>query len=372
MMAIDQGAYPPGEMKARSDQMIERAEHVFEASPNHPGAAHYLIHVSDIDPSFTNRSLPAARAYARIAPDASHALHMPSHVFLRLGLWNEVARSNERSWAASRREMARDHLGGAEVDAHSLQFLAYAYLEGGRWRDARALIDSARRVIGNADVSSGLHVDARYAISELSFLMARETGRWNEVVAPPPDRPPSNPREQGFIAIARYARAVTQAMRGDTTGLAASTAVARHRADSLGSAAPAADYVAAELEALLAGARGDETRAIERLTHAADFEDHLPLVGPPSFLSARELLGDAYLKARRADSAAAQYERALAKAPNRSAALLGLARARLALGDRDAARNAYARLMASWQRADADVPALAEVRAGASDRRGSR
>jgi hypothetical protein len=235
MLAIDEDAFPSDTMKVRAKQMVERAEHVFKANPNHPGAAHYLIHVSDLDPSFSTSALPAARAYARIAPDASHALHMPSHVFLRLGLWDEVASSNEQSWAASRREMARDKLSGAELDSHSLRFLAYAYLEGGRWSAARALADSARRVIGNADVYGASHVDTRYTISDLTFLDAAETGRWNDAVLPPVAQgPPQNPRERFFATSAEYARVVIQAMRGDTAALAAGAAAFRSRANAAG------------------------------------------------------------------------------------------------------------------------------------------
>jgi len=368
MMAIDEDAYPPSELPARKAQMVDLAEHVFAVSPNHPGAAHYLIHVSDLDPSYTTRSLPAARAYARIAPDASHALHMPSHVFLRLGLWDEVASSNERSWAASRREMARDHLSGAELDAHSLSFLAYAYLEAGRWRAARALVDSARRVIGNADFTAPSHVDGRYAISDLSFLYAAETGRWQDAVLPPtPSSPPQNQRERGFAAIAQYARGVIGAQRGDTAALAMAAAGFRSRADSTPQGR-VPDFVASELEGLLAQARGDRARAIERFARAGDLEGQVPIVGPPRFLFARELLGAEYLRAGQPDSAAAQFERVLANAPNRSASLLGLARARRAAGDRAGATATYAKLATNWRRADAGLPALAEVRAGAAGR----
>jgi tetratricopeptide (TPR) repeat protein len=351
MMAIDQDAYPPTEVPARKAQMVDLAEHVFAVSPNHPGAAHYLIHVSDLDPSYTTRSLPAARAYARIAPDASHALHMPSHVFLRLGLWDEVASSNERSWAASRREMARDHLSGAEIDAHSLSFLAYAYLEAGRWRAAHALIDSARRVIGNTDLTTASHVDARYAVSDLAFLYAAETGRWRDAILPPPaSSPPQNQRERSFAARGAYARSVIVAQRGDTVALAADAAALRSRADSMAQGAQFADFAASELEGLLAQARGDRTRAVQRFAHAGDFEDRLPMVGPPAFLFARELLGAEYLRAGQPDSAAAQFERVLANAPNRSASLLGLARARRAAGDRAGATATYAKLASNWRR----------------------
>ena len=370
IIAIGEDAYPPDTMKVRAKQMVERAEHVFKANPNHPGAPHYLIHISDQDPLFTTSALPAARAYARIAPDASHALHMPSHVFLRLGLWEEVAASNERSWAASRREMARDHLSGAELDSHSLLFLSYAYLESGRWRAARALVDSARRVIGNADVSAASHIDGRYAVSNLAFLAAAHTGRWNDAVLPPTAKGPAqNGREQFFAMRADYERVVIQRVRGDTAALAEGAAAFRARADSAGRRAPPAfEFLASELEGLLAQARGDQSRAIERFSHAGDFEDQIPVVGPPSFLFARELLGAEYMKAGHADSAAVQFQRVLAHVPNRSASLLGLARARVASGERDAAIKSYTQLLTIWKRADADVPALAEVRAGAAGR----
>ena len=370
MMAIDEDAYPAADRPARSAQMIDLAERVFTASPNHPGAAHYLIHVSDLDVSFTRRSLPAARAYARIAPDASHALHMPSHVFLRLGLWDEVASSNERSWAASRREMARDHLSGADLDSHSLKFLIYAYLETGRWRAARALVDSARNVIGDADMSSATHVDGRFAVSELMFLYASGTDRWNDAVFAPVTTSPQNQREQGFALAGDYARVVILAMRGDTAALAKGAADFRRRADAAPS--PRLDYLAAELEGLTAKVRGDRVRAIERFAHAGALEDGAPVVGPPWYLIAREQLGALYLDAGRADSAALQFEQVLVNQPNRTSALVGLARARKALGETDAAAKAYAAVVANWHRADAGIPGLEEARAGAAGRTGNR
>ena len=369
MIALDLDAFPREDRRARSADMIDRAEHVFATNPNHPGAAHYLIHVSDLDPSFTTRALPAARAYARIAPDASHALHMPSHVFVRLGMWDDVAASNVRSWNASRREMIRDRASGADLDAHSLLFLAHAYLESGRWHAARALVDSARRVIGKADVSGAAHVDGRYAVSDLAFLYAFETDRWADAVLPPTaDGPAKNSREMSFALTADYARVVIQAKRGDTAALVRGAALFRARADSAGFAARVKNFIATELEGMLAQARGDSLRAIERFARAGLVEDGAPVGGPPKFVIARELLGAAYLRAGQADSAAAQFERVLVNTPNRSAALLGLARSRVAAGDSNAAAAAYARLSANWRHADADLPALAEVRAGASKR----
>jgi len=367
MLAIDQRAFPADSMDVHAKQMVDLAEGVFKANPNHPGAAHYLIHISDFDPAFSTRALPAARAYARIAPDASHALHMPSHVFLRLGLWDDGASSNERSWAASRREMVRDKLTGADIDSHSLDFLSYAYLEAGRWRAARAIIDTARRVIGKADLSDPSHFGTRYAISSLTFVNAAETGSWRDVVfAPATTGPPQSQRQWFTMMVADYQRHVIEAMRGDTAALAAGVADFRARSDAAHAAMPGLEFAASELEGLLARARGDSARAMERLTHAGIFEDRIPIAGPPPFVSAHELVAAAYSKAGHPDSAAAHFERLLTDQPKRSAALLGLARARVALGERDAAVKAYSQLLANWHGADADIPNLAEARGGAT------
>ncbi|HVR10980.1 MAG TPA: hypothetical protein VMW75_23255, partial [Thermoanaerobaculia bacterium] len=115
------------------------AEEVFARNPRHPGAVHYLIHSYD-DPVHAPLGLRAARVYARIAPAAAHALHMPSHIFLALGMWDEVAASNEASWAASEERRRRLRLPLEERGYHALSWLAYAYLQQGRLRDARRLL----------------------------------------------------------------------------------------------------------------------------------------------------------------------------------------------------------------------------------------
>ena len=119
---------PPSERAAMIDAAIAGGERVFALNPQHPGAAHYLIHAYDT-PSRAAQGLPFARAYADIAPDAEHALHMPSHIFMQLGLWHDAAASNERAWAASRAWVQRRGLTGAHLDFHSLSWLQYAYLQ---------------------------------------------------------------------------------------------------------------------------------------------------------------------------------------------------------------------------------------------------
>ena len=367
LMAVNDRGFAPNEVKQAEDRAIGFAERVFRSNPTHPGAPHYLIHVTDMDPSFATRALPAARAYAKIAPDAVHALHMPSHVFLPLGLWNDVATSNERAWGAGRAEAKARHLGGADTDFHTLLWLEYAYLEQGRWRAARALIDTGRAAVGSADVSSVDAVDARYGVSDMAFLYALETGRWSDAVTPPrTNGPPRNQRENMFSTRADYARYVIAGMRGDTTTLASGVADFRARENAANGPRKARlDMIATQLEAVAARARGDKKLAIEKLRSAALREDSVPPIGPPTWLMAHELLGATLSGEGNSRDAAAQYERALSNNPNRSSALLGLARARAASGDRAGARDAYRRLQENWKRADSDLPALAEVRRGA-------
>ncbi|MFI5176204.1 MAG: hypothetical protein ACHQKY_15185 [Terriglobia bacterium] len=112
---------------------------VFQKNPNHPGAAHYIIHAFD-DPEHAILALPAARRYAEIAPAAPHARHMPSHIFLQLGMWPDVASSNESAWAASRAWVKQKHLPDSALDYHSLQWLLYSYLQQGRYREVEDLL----------------------------------------------------------------------------------------------------------------------------------------------------------------------------------------------------------------------------------------
>jgi tetratricopeptide (TPR) repeat protein len=363
---------PADQKQAAEERAIAFAERVFEANPNHPGAAHYLIHISDMDAAFAERALPAARAYAKIAPDAEHALHMPSHVFLKLGMWDDDVSSNERAWAASRAWVAKRKLTGADLDFHGFEWLQYGYLQQGRWHAARALIDTARAVLAGVDLATAEHVDARYVTSRLEFMYAVETGQWSEVRDGGPMEAPPGPsaaasREASALVRARYQRAATAAMRGDTTNLASTARSIGGDPDSLPrqGARPMAVMLGGNLAFLSSRARGDQAQMFARLSRAADAEANIPNVGPTWYLSSIESLGAALVAAGKPREAIDAYEHALTHAPNRSSALLGLARARAAAGDRSGAADAYRRLMVNWAHADADLPALAEARLGA-------
>jgi tetratricopeptide (TPR) repeat protein len=362
------GLLPPAQRTAAREQAITLAERIFRTHPRHPGGTHYLIHATD-DPQFASRGLAAARTYAAVAPEAEHALHMPSHIFLQLGLWNDVVASNKRAWAASRAEIVARKLSNADLSFHSLQWLHYGYLQLGRYRTAEGIIDTARSVLARADMSNPLHVDARFTVGRLEFMQAAHTGNWSgricaRTTEPPALRPATSDRERAFQGIASYQTAVAAALCGGAADKFEQAL--RARVDALEPADPSGPILRTALlhvAALTAARRGDHARVVELLSASAAAPS--PLVGPPAMLLVHELLGAAFLESGRAQEAVAAYERALQLTPGRSPTLLGLARARAAAGDRAGAANTYQKLLANWLNADAESSPLEEVRRGA-------
>lgn len=341
---------------ANAQRAIMFAERVYRANPRHPGAAHYLIHASDVVPAYTPRALQPAFDYAYIAPAAEHAQHMPAHVFLKEGLWHDMTASNERAWSASVAEAARDGRAPTELDYHNFIWLQYAYLQEGRWHAARALIDSALRMIAPYDSGATFTVDSHYAPTFVEFAYANETDRWS---AGPRGAPATAPlgstaqrgRERQQMSATNWERIVGALMRGDTSLLAAAPSYADSSLPGL------------ELDALAAERHGDRAQAVALWRRAA-LVDTLN-GGPPRYLVARERLAALLMSMNRPAEAAAEYEKALKSMHGRSASLLGLARARLATGDTTGSAVAYTHLLENWLRADADLPALPEARRGA-------
>lgn len=367
---------PPAERVQRAEEAIALAERVIAANPDHPGGVHYLIHATD-SPRFAAKGLAAARAYDKLAPDADHALHMPSHIFLQLGMWDDVSASNERAWAASRAWVAR---GGHPVSAlgwHSLQWLQYGYLQQGRYKDAKALIDSARTILAPASLADlEGRPDVQYTVEILAFQYAAETGRWAAFPRPIPEpaalvgraNSASSLREMQMATAAAYHAAAATVLAGGD--VAPAVEGARQMRALVESAAPRdarrtlVDGLATQIEALVAHAAGDDEKAIALLGRvtAASREAGVAPLGPPAGIPSSELLGALLLKAGRPAEAVAAYDRALADRPNRSAALLGLARAKAAADDRAGAADAYRKLLKNWSRGDRDIDALAEAR----------
>lgn len=356
---------PAAERARARDEAASLAERAFAAHPRHPGAAHFVIHAND-DPVNAPRAERAARAYAQIAPAADHALHMPSHIFVQIGAWDDAAGSNERAWAASRAWAAGRGGRAEEVSWHSLIWLQYAYLQQGRHRAARALIDTARAILGGrGDTIPG--IDVRFALAELEFAYGAKTGEWFPPAAPITASIRSM-RSTLFEARALYQRTVATYMRGDTSGAAAAAARFRVVADSLevtdAQGARAARVLSRHLEAIAATADPDRERALGVL-RAVAAEDTMPPFGPPPRLLISELLGNELLEAGKGAESIAAFGQALRMCPGRSSALLGLARARRMAGDRTGAAAAYRQLLVNWRSADAELPELVEARAGA-------
>lgn len=347
---------PSAERAAMIDAAIAGGERVFALNPQHPGAAHYLIHAYDT-PSRAAQGLPFARAYADIAPDAEHALHMPSHIFMQLGLWDDAAASNERAWAASRAWVQRRGLTGAHLDFHSLSWLQYAYLQQGRHAAARAIIDTARAVLSNAGDDRSGGPDPLTAVTRLAFQYAAETGDWTIELLPRAAglELGTTPRYEFFARLDAFQRSVIGLMRGA-------------EADSPAAADTGRGLLSLQIRAVRARARGDSTEWRTTLRQAIEVENGGDAVGPPLALVSHDLLAASLLAAGDAADAATVYEASLERRPRRPAALLGLARARAAAGDRAGSTAAYATLREVWHAADPDLAASARMRDETSGR----
>ncbi len=332
-------------------EAVAHAQYVFDKNPRHPGAAHYIIHASD-NPAGAERGLHAAREYSRIAPDAEHALHMPSHIFLPLGLWEDMVQSNERSWKASRSAIT-DPASAWQSDWHGLNWLQYAYLQLGRWKDARALIDTARALTPSMQgrVSSKEFPDGAYIVEQLAFRYGSETGDWShfpiDTVAINANDSSISDRAKFMASASLYQRATVAALRGDSVaakaGANALPASRRSMATMVGitllEKAGDSSAVIAALETLRPGARVDRYSSM----------------APSPLRNIDETLGAALVAAGRPEDAIAIYREALRDRPRRAASLMGLARAQSAAGDSAGARQTREELTKMWHRADAEA-----------------
>jgi len=346
-----------------ADDAIRYAENVFAKNPKHPGAAHYLIHAFD-NPVRAEQGLPFAREYAKIAPDAEHALHMPSHIFLQIGAWADVVASNERAWAASRAWAKQNNLDNGVLDYHSLTWLQYAYLQQGRFRDARALIDTARTLMASGPSN------ARYSLWDFWFQYASASGDWKSVSVADPLSVDEAPVAGAAFPLPDMVQAgVAAVSRGDSARAARILSLLKARRAT----AVPGSYSNNGYEmgvALIAGGiarlRGDQLGAIAFYSAGADIEAKGSPAGPPIIPPVLPAYGNLLIANRMHSEAVRAFERELLLRKNHSASLLGLARAHRAQGNPAAAMQAYRQLLENWKRADADYPPLREVKAGAS------
>ncbi len=330
-------------------QAVAILEDIYARRPNHPGAAHYIIHACD-NPAMAQEGLAAARRYASIAPDSPHALHMPSHIFTRLGLWNDDIQSNLASkTAAEQQNSTHDRL-------HAMNFLEYAYLQQGRFEDAKRMEEEGLQVPKAAYAEMpGFFSYVRVRFPSLYLL---ETRQWQEAEQSPV--PDDKADYQAFVFLTRAIAA------GHLHDAAAAQAAATGYDDKIKELkktkyAYVADSMKPfgnEAHAWLAFAEGHNEEAIALLTATADKQDR---EGKGEVeIGARSMLADMLLDLHRPKEALAQYERSLRTDPNRFNALLGAARAASEAGDGQTAGSYYRQLLTG--RENFNNPGLTEAR----------
>ncbi|HWW34811.1 MAG TPA: hypothetical protein VNZ23_06175 [Xanthobacteraceae bacterium] len=328
-------------------------EPIWQRQPQHPGIAHYLIHLYDYPP-IADKGIPAALRYSKIAPNAPHAQHMPSHIFTRVGYWKESIAANLASVQAA---MASKESGD---QLHGQDYLVYAYLQLGQDAAARQVIDQVEATQPNPDVYAGAFAQAA---SPARYMVER--GDWKGA-ANLEVRPSKFPQT---MAITYFARALGAARSGDPAAARADLAKLSDIRDSLREAK--SDYWAtqADVEAQVANAwvlyaDGKYDDALKAMSAAADAEDKTEKspVTPGSLAPARELYGFMLLDRGMAKEALAAFEATQAKEPNRFNGYAGAAKAAQALGDTAKAKANYEKLLALASGSDSDRPTLAAAR----------
>lgn len=367
-LALDATALPTDKTLANQKKAAAILEPIFAEEPNYPGVAHYLIHSDDL-PALAEAGLPAARRYAEIAPSVPHALHMPSHIFTRLGYWQELIDTNLRSVAAGQAYAKKMFGEGVAWDQslHAMDYLVYAYLQLGEDRKARGVVDE---IMAFKRVSPDT-LTAAYAMAAIPARYVVERRNWTE--AAKLELPPAKVTWEKFpwtTAMITFARALGDARTGDLAG-------ARTEIDKLAVTREAllkaqnkywSDQVEAQRRAaaaILAQAEGQHDEAVREFRAAADLEDSMDKhpVTPGSIVPLRELLGDLLLEVGQPDAALAEYKRSLASAPNRYRSLYGAAKATAAAGDRAAAKGYFQQLSRLGSKADTDRPEIGEATA---------
>jgi tetratricopeptide (TPR) repeat protein len=335
-------------------------EPVFKEEPNHPGVAHYLIHSYD-KPQLAELGLPAARSYAKIAPAAPHALHMPSHIFARLGLWQDDIDSNLASIAATRKTAAM-HMGGEGHQFHAMDFLVYAYLQSGREADAQAVIADVKTLPPMKDMYGEGYDPRAYALSKFPALYALELHHWTDAAA----LTPAPGADSGDKAITYWARAIGAARAGNAAEARQDIAELESiRQEMLKkkktSWAQAVGDDQKEASAWVAHAEGKDEEAIKTLRAIAEEEESTG--SEPEDIPAREMLADLLLETKHPDQALAEYETDLRFNPNRFNGLYGAASSAEMAGKNEKAAAYFSQLVKVCAGSNSDRPELGRAKA---------
>jgi tetratricopeptide (TPR) repeat protein len=365
------------EMQGRA---VDLFESVYAHDTQHPGVLHYLIHAYD-DPVHADAGLAAARAYATTAAAVPHAYHMPSHIFTRLGYWDEAAATNENAWQISNDDVKEAGESGELRDFHSLNYLSYNYLQLGRYKDAKKAVDifaaqyaaiankktapdsqdlQARHVRGRTIFALPDRVLYGYFDSLARFIVESES--WKDVPSLPIVAPSSD-----FVVMKLHLEAMAAAHNKDAAMAKGKAAEMLQRASAPGQH-PFVQQIltmqAKEAAALAADAAGDAAGAIAEMDAAVAIEDAIDSLSQPPYpiIPAHELYGSLLMKLGKPADARRQFEETLRRTPGRPKAIAGIARAAAASGDEATAHAQYSRLLEMWKNADDDRPELIEAK----------
>jgi tetratricopeptide (TPR) repeat protein len=341
-------------------------EKLWKQEANHPGVVHYLIHAYDY-PQFAQRGLTAAQMYDDIAPWVPHALHMPSHIFTRLGMWDESIAANQASAEASRAYAAMRHRDATEAEElHALDYMAYSYLQEAQDAEAKKIVDLAAKV---RKTNPELEFSAAYALAAIPTRYAFERNDWAAAANLPIPNVPHWSSFPFMEALIEYGHALGRAHTGDLDG--ARKAIARMQQLRDATKEAKFDYFKSHLDlqmqaasAWLAVAEGKKNEAIEMLRRAADSEDRLGKhpVSPGAFVPVREQLGDLLLEMGQPTEAQREFEAALKIYPGRFRGLYGAAQAAERAGDNEDANRYYTKLAAQTSKAGGSRDELNHVR----------
>ncbi len=341
-------------------------EKLWKENPNHPGVVHYLIHCYDY-PALAKRGLPAAQSYGSIAPWVPHALHMPSHIFTRLGMWDESIASNRSSAEASRSYAAMRHRDAIEAEElHARDYLAYSYLQQAEDAKAKEIVDWAAKI---RKTNPELEFSAAYALAAIPARYALERNDWSSAATLEIPKVPHWTSFPFMEALIEYAHALGRARSGDLDG--ARKAIARMQELREATKDPKFEYFRQHLElqtqaasAWIANAEGKRDEAIEMLRRAADSEDVLGKhpVSPGALVPIREQLGDLLLERGQPGEASEAFQAALKIYPNRFRGLYGAALAAEQSGDKQNAQRLYAMLATQTAKSDAAREELKRIR----------
>ena len=366
-LVLDVTALPTDKTFTNQLKAASILEPLFKKYPDHPGVAHYLIHTYDFA-ELAEKGLPAARAFAGIAPSVPHALHMPSHIFSRVGLWREMTEGDRASYLAAKKELTEKTLDIGTYDAlHAMDYMVFGHLQLAQDKTAKQLLDEVA-AIRKVNVENFV---ATYAFAAIPSRFALERGDWKQAAGlklSPADL--SWNKFPQAEAVLVFARGLGGARSGDVA--AARKDVERLQTlkgamteAKIGYWAAQTDFQIKTVNAWIALAEKRHDDAVQLMRSAAEAEeasDKHP-VTPGNVVPSRELLGEMLMALNRPEQAFAEYKRSLKRDPNRFRGIYGAARAAEASGDRQAARNYYTKLQTLTADRDTERPELAQAKA---------